>query len=258
MKQNFRLLLENLNILDTVTKDFYYDIDIYGYELKVYYQEFRLSTTEKIEFNEFSLIDKTEIGDYGFIIEDEYSETSTIHKGQAGTTFIIDSISPISYSDEVNLNFLIKGNPQDIEIIAFGRKLYVEISASGCLKNISFWKDSLYISYVLFKSSNILSSFMHLFIGIEGMLREYTNNYKGSIHNIYKDYTNKELPNYLNAYRNIRNQVLHGNENIAHFLTEEDIGILIKSIDKLLHEKKSLSLKNSTTAIEKGLQLNKY
>ena len=259
MEEKFKDLLWLLDVLETKSKTHTFDIDIHGYEKSTYYHEFRMRWSEKLKFSDLLFIDEVTFQPiYGFLTEEGKSEEdSIVINEQHGTKILIDSIAMEPFGDNINYNLIIKGEPANIDIIADTFPLQVKLEVTGCLNTISFWKQSSYLSYLLFKGNNVLSSFMHLFITFEGLIRDYTSNTTtSSIHKVFKNYTGQELPEYLDAYRKIRNQVMHGNENMASNLTADDLIILIETIESLENNRTAITLSETTLAIDEGLLLS--
>lgn len=259
IKEKYKNLVFQLDALQKVGKIHKFNLDIHGYEKYTSYPEFRLIWGEKLEFPNLLFIDEIEHFSYGFHIEDEqYDETSELIKGQYGSELGIESVTFEPFKNYINYNFNIKGEPKDIDIIAESHPFIVELVATGCPKTSPFWKQSLYQSYLMYKGNNITSSFMNLFFAFEGLLRFHTSfsTPPQSIHKIYKNYTTQDLPLYLDAYRKIRNQVSHGNENIASKLTVEDLEILIDTIQSLEEGETPIGITEYTTlAISEGMLL---
>ncbi|MDR2993607.1 MAG: hypothetical protein LBV11_07225 [Bacillus cereus] len=259
LSEKFKNSLSLLGVLEEVKTTHDFRIDIHGYERQKYYPEFRLPWAEKMRFYNLLFIDEVEHAPrYGFFVgEDQYNDESELISGQNSSGLTIESITIEPFNYYINYNFVINGKPEDIAVIADENRFFVELTVTGCLNTVPFWKQSLYLSYLMFKGNNILSSFMHLFITFEGLIRYHTSNTTTSnIHRVYQNYTNQSLPDYLNAYRKIRNQVMHGNENIASKLTIEDLEILLDTIDSLEENRTSVILTENTQAIDEGLRLN--
>jgi len=258
VSKKFKDLLYLLDVLERVEKVHEFYLDIHGYERYTNYPDFRLKWREKMKFSNLSYIDEVEYSPgYGFLVDEEnYNEESSLMDGQNQTRLSIESITIEPFNYYINYNFVINGDPQDIDVMADGRPFIVKLRITGCLNTAPFWKESLYLSYLLFKGNNILSSFMHLFITFEGLIRYHTGDTTTpSIHTVYKNYTRENLPDYLNAYRKIRNQVMHGNENVASQLALEDLEILLDTIESLEENKTSVTLTENTIAIDEGLLL---
>ncbi|HDR7500783.1 hypothetical protein CN539_22090 [Bacillus toyonensis] len=231
MEVGFRNILVDMDIYSVEISPLYLDVDIYGYEQHVYYQEFRLLDYPEIEFEGFSLIDLVKYGEYGFIEDDEYTYDSWICTDPGLTKFSIESIIVEPFKKEVTFVYLIKGEPDDIANLAFGRKLYVELYIGGCRDEILFWQQSMYLSYLTYKNNNILGSFMHLFIAFEGMLRYLTKDTKTpDLKTVYRACTSHELPKYINRLKKLRNKIMHGNENALSQLSEADLEALLGEI----------------------------
>jgi hypothetical protein len=258
LSKKFKELLSLLDVLETVEKVHKFYMYIYGYEKFIRYNDFRFKWTEKMKLSNLLFIDEVECTPrYGFLVEEEeYNIESVLSTGQNYTNLTIESITIEPFNYYINYNFVIDGEPIDIDIIADTNPFVAELRITGCLNTAPFWKQSLYLSYLLFKGNNILSSFMHLFITFEGLIKYHTSDTTTtSIHTVYKNYTSQNLTNYLNAYRKIRNQVMHGNENVASKLTIKDLEILIDTIENLEVNKTSVTLTENTLAINEGLLL---
>lgn len=257
--EKYKDLVLILGVLEKVNKVRTINLDIHSYEKNKYYQEFSFGVGEKMDFPNLLFVDEVEHSPkYGFHIEDgQYDENSELIKGQGSSNIAIESITLEPFKHYINYNFIIKGEPKDIDVIAEYNPFIVELTVTGCLNTSPFWKQSLYLSYLMYKGNNILSSFMHLFITFEGLIRFHTSysTPPQSIHQVYKNYTTQELPSYLNAYRKIRNQVMHGNENIASKLTVKDLEILIDTIKSLETSKTPISISENTLAINEGMLL---
>lgn len=259
VSKKFTELLSLLDVLETVEHTHKFYMDIYGYKKHIHYNEFRLKWTEKVKFSNLLFIDEIECApSYGFLVEEnEYNDESVLSTGQNHTQLTIESITIEHFQHCINYNFIIDGEPKDIDIIADSNPFVAELIVTGCLNTAPFWKQSLYLGYLLFKADNILSSFMHLFITFEGLIRYHTSDTTtSSIHAVYKNYTGQNMSNYLNAYRKIRNQVMHGNENMASKLTIKDLEILIDTIKNLEVNKTSVNLTENTLAINEALLLS--
>lgn len=258
LAKKFINVLSLLDVLETVEKTHEFHIDIHGYEKHTHYSDFRLHWTETITLPHLLFIDEVEFAPfYGFLIA-EYEDRGERHlvTEQNNTRLTLESIKMEPFSDEIDYHFTIYGEPKDISMMADSEIFVVDLNITGCLQTAPFWKQSLYLSYLLYKGDNILSSFMHLFITFEGLIRYHTNDTTTpSIHRVYKNYTDERMSDYLNAYRNIRNQVMHGNENIASKLTHKDLDILIDTIEQLEVNKTSISVRKNTEAIDEGLRL---
>ncbi|MGA5662672.1 hypothetical protein ACPCZR_24665 [Bacillus bombysepticus] len=257
LTKEFREVLSLLDVLETKTITHKFYLDIHGYLKHVRYPEFRMNHYEKLKFGDLLFIDEIDYGEdyganYGFVIEESDDDLIT---EQNFSKIEIEYVKAEPFTDYIHYGFVIEGEPEDIDVIADGNPFQVDLNIIGCLNTAPFWKQSLYLSYLMFKGNNILSSFMHIFITFEGLLRDHTSNTTSSIHRVYNIYTGDNLPNYLDAYRKIRNQVMHGNENIASELTMEDLKILIKTITELESNQRSYNLIYTTPAIDEGLLL---
>ena len=92
MEEKFKDILTDMDIYMYKNLPLYLDVDIHGYETRIYYQEFRLLDYPNIDFENFSLVDKVEYGTYGFIEGDEYSHDSWICTDTNFAEFSIESI----------------------------------------------------------------------------------------------------------------------------------------------------------------------
>lgn len=254
----FKQVLSLLEVLKKVEKEHKFHIDTYGYEKYIYYPEFRFKCREEVKFPNLLFIDEIEhVISYGFSIEDgQYNESVNLITGQQGTNIEIESVTSEPFNHYIDYNFIIKGEPEYIDDISGSNPFVAELTITGCLNTSPFWKQSLYLSYLFYKENNILTSFMHLFITFEGLIRLESSNNREGLHMVYKNYTNQTLPDYLDAYRKIRNQVMHGNENIAFQLTSDDLEILIDTILSLKLNKTSVSISENTLAINQGVLLS--
>ncbi|MCC0761154.1 MULTISPECIES: hypothetical protein [Bacillus] len=234
MEEKFKDILTEMDIYIYENLPLYLDVDIHGYETRIYYQEFRLLDYPDIDFENFSLVDKVEYGTYGFIEEEEYSYDIGIHTDTNLAEFSIESIIVEPFKKEATFIYLIKGEPDDIANLAFNGKLYVELYIGGCRDEILFWQQSMYLSYLTYKNNNLLGSFMHLFIAFEGLLRYLTKDTKTmDLNEVYKACTSDELPKHINKYKKLRNKIMHGNENTLSQLSKEDLEVLLEEIQYL-------------------------
>lgn len=253
LKVNYESLLSQLNVLKEIKREHKFNIDTHGYDKNTNYAEFKFQHSEKIEISDFFFIDEVQHSYYGFLVyEAPYSDSSELIDGQDNTTIEIESVTLEPFKNTIIYNFIIKGLPRNIDLISQNNPFIVGLTLTGCLRHSPYWQQSLYLSYLMYKQGNILSSFMHLFITFEGLLRSYPENQDGdfpSLHDAYYIYTNQQLPEYLNVYRTIRNQVMHGNENIASKLTFEDLGNLINTIQNLLFDETPVCVYKNTKVL---------
>lgn len=237
MEEKFKDILTDMDIYMYKNLPLYLDVDIHGYETRIYYQEFRLLDYPNIDFENFSLVDKVEYGTYGFIEGDEYSHDSWICTDTNFAEFSIESIIVEPFKKEATFIYLIKGEPDDIANLALNGKLYIELYIGGCRDEILFWQQSMYLSYLMYKNNNILGSFMHLFIAFEGLLRHLTKDtVTMDLRKVYEACTSHKLPKHINRYKKLRNKIMHGNENMLSQLSEGDLEALLDEIQYLYND----------------------
>lgn len=230
----FEKTLSKLNIYRKETLSVYLDVDIHGYEKNTYYQEFRLIDWQSINFYDFSMLDSIEVSDYGFVEVEEYNEDSWIITDTDTATFTIESTIVEPFTKKVAFVYLISGEPSEIDYIAFGRKLYIELFIKGCKEDALFWESSAYISYLMYKNKNYVGSFMHLFIAFEGVLRYLTGDTDtNNLEKVYKDYTGEKFSSEMKKYKKIRNTIMHGNEEKEVEIDEEVLSQILNEIEEL-------------------------
>ncbi|MFU8648181.1 hypothetical protein ACNA06_12790 [Lysinibacillus sp. RSDA_15] len=230
----FENTLNELNIYIEKALSVYLDVDIHGYEKNTYYQEFRLIDWQSINFFDFSMLDKIEVSWYGFIEDEEYTEDSWVITEGDTATFSIESTIVEPFTKEVAFVYLINGEPSEIDYIAFGRRLYIELFVKGCKENALFWESSAYISYLMYKNKNYVGSFMHLFIAFEGILRFLTEDTDTiNLEKVYKNYTGENFSSQIKKYKKIRNTIMHGNEGQGLEIDEEVLLQLLEEIKEL-------------------------
>lgn len=260
MSKQFENALNNLEIIENDRIQLRLNADIYGYLKKTHYLEFKQIISKKLNLNNYIYLHKIELSsNYGYInFEEEVDEPSSypFFRGQNSTHFSIEDIIVDPYTSNANFILVIEGEPEDIAVAAETMELFVELDVMGCSSSIPFWKQSMYSGYLMFKNNNFLGSFMHLIIAFEGLLRSSTDNENESIHRIYKTYTSTRLPEYLDAYRELRNKVMHGNENIAKELTETDIELLVETIENLYLNKSVVNKVPNTVALRNIMSLS--
>lgn len=251
--EKFVDLLTELEILKSIEKVCRFNVDVYGYEKHVHYTEFRLRHFQEDVEHDFSFVDEVQfLNDYGFVIDED---ASTKVLGQHRTELSIKSVTFDYSNDDLIFDFIIEGLPVDIDTIADTNPFEVELNIIGCLNDEMFWKQSLYLSYLMYKRHNLISCFMHLFIAFEGLIRHEITDTRSNVRQIFENYTGNELPEYLDAYRKIRNTVMHGNENIASLLNDDDISILLTVIDRLRVKECVPSIVDYTWAMDEGVKL---
>lgn len=255
MSKYFENALNNLKIIEHDRIQLRFNAYIHGYTTKIHYPEFRQIISQKLDLDNYIHLHGIVLSpNYGYIdYQEEWYESNTysLFTGQNSTHFSIEDVIVDPYTNNVNFVLLIEGEPEDIAIAAENMELLVELYIVGCPSSVPFWKQSMYSGYLMFKNNNFISSFMHLIIAFEGLLRSLTNNSDDSIHKIYKQYTSNDLPNYLNTYRNLRNKIMHGNENTAKKLTKTDIKNLVQIIESLYLNKPLAKTISSTVVLNK-------
>lgn len=234
LEEVFKNTLSELNIYKKKALSLNLDVDIHGYEKNTYYQEFRLIDWQNINFLDFSMLDKIEVSRYGFVEDGEYTEDSWLITGSDISKFSIESTIVEPFTKEVAFVYLINGEPSEIDHIAFGRSLYVELYVKGCKEDALFWESSAYISYLMYKSKNYVGSFMHLFIAFEGVLRFLTGDTDTiELEKVYKSYTGKKFSSQIKKFKKLRNAIMHGNDGRELEIDEEVLSQLIGEIKEL-------------------------
>lgn len=128
--EKYKELLFQLDILSSSERKHKFHVDVSGYEKFLHYPEFRFRDYLEYPIDNFIHIDKIDYSpNYGFLIDDEKV------KGQANSTIKIESITPDPFEEIIVYDFVISGDPKDIDIITLDFLFEVELIIEGCLKN---------------------------------------------------------------------------------------------------------------------------
>ncbi|MCM3389998.1 hypothetical protein LG296_20820 (plasmid) [Ureibacillus chungkukjangi] len=238
---------------------------IYGTTYGKYEENYILNDmTEIEELSNFIFIDKISASSYGFIeSKDEVSPDQFIKFGKLWTgyegDFKVTNLSVQPFSNRVNLEYCLNNNADEIYQASINHLLYLELEVYGCFKDLNFWRKILYQSYMLYKAGDVTGSFINMFISFESMLREVTDlGEESKLNEIYATYTNsieQLLPKELHAYRLIRNELLHGEDDLARYLVEYDLLLLLMNIRSLYEYKEPY--KGEETKIKKTKAIKK-
>lgn len=251
--RKFYEILEDLDAISQVEIELFSDVDIYGFEPRKFYDEFRMKWFQEFNCDYFSFIEKVECWNYGFVHLEEVSlEDRSVYTGYDNTSFKIEEVKVNPFSNIFEFAFLMKGDITEIHLMANQSSLYLPLRVAGCPKNNEFWKKMLYQSFMLYKAHDLLGCFMNMFIAFEGMLRFNTGDgAEVKLNDVYYNYTGYSLPRYLKAYRNLRNQIMHGNEGEFTKLSKEDLMILLINIHALETNKSIGYPKKDTKVIKR-------
>lgn len=214
------VLIENFKVIDREWITIKFRCDIYGDEKYTYYGEFIQLETYDL-FKKFRFINDVHIFQYGFF--DPQSESLFTENNNASMKIEINSISP--YKGEIEFKLIIKGEPKDISMIAdsFDLQIELQVVGSSLHQYKQFWQESLYSMYHLYQIGNFTGAFMNAFIAFEGYLRSITKDYDTKIALLYRSLMGKKLTDELKEYRDLRNDLMHGNEVNASMIYKDDI-----------------------------------
>lgn len=258
LEEHFVIVLEDIGALQTVEEEICdQNFEIYGYNRDKSYPEFNFNYTVSLDIPVSFLVDTVEPIDYGFLIE----EGGSLVTGQDSAELILKDIIPNTFKGTITMQFVIVGDPKLIDIMT-EHEFVVKLTIRGCSKHELFWKQSLYHSFLLYKEENLLSCFMHLYIAYEGFIKSHvyleesmTGREYPAFWEYYKKYTGeKHLTKELEAFKYIRDQIMHGYENMTSKLTKEDIAILLFNINSLYKDHEPIKFKGKTRAIAAALK----
>lgn len=260
----FYEFLKKLEVINGVTLSHCMQAGVYGTNFGEYEKNYIIDDTTEIEGLEgFMFIDSISVGSYGFIeYKDEveshqFIEVGNLMDGYEGE-LNVSAITAQPFTNRINLEYTINGNGEEIYSLANNYSFYLELNIYGCFKELDFWRKILYQSYMLFKAGDLIGTFINMFISFESMLRNKTGlgeAYK--LNEIYKSYTNSndaKLPKELHAYRLIRNELLHGGDDLASYLCEQDLLLLLMNICYLHDFKKPFEEVEKTKAIKEAIK----
>lgn len=216
--------LEEIGVLTSKSFEKVFTLYFYGFKSDDYVKDHSFSNQVDFSFYEYNHIHKIAPNIYGFINDSKKTDLNTLDYGNCGNvSYAVKKMIPLMETDEIKIKFIINGEPMYLRNVSENCEWYCSFKVVGCLKNKPDWMQNLYESYVFKKENNMKDCFSKLFIAFEGMLREQLDDEKSSIHQLYKKFTNTHLPDYLNAYREIRNEILHGENTLVKHLRKQDI-----------------------------------
>lgn len=260
----FYYLLKKLEVINKVTLSHCMQAGVYGTNSGEYEKNYIIDDTTEIEGLEgFIFIDSISVGSYGFIeYKDEVESHQFIKVGNLMHGYEgelkVSAITAQPFTNRINLKYIINGNGEEIYSLANNYSFYLELNIYGCFKELDFWRKILYQSYMLFKAGDLIGAFINMFISFESMLRNKTGlgeDYK--LNYVYKSYTNSnddKLPKELHAYRLIRNELLHGEDDLARYLCEDDLLLLLMNIHNLCYFDQPFEETEKTKATKEALK----
>jgi len=212
------VLIANFAAIDRKEMTLNLQCDIHSYE-NVYYQEF--VHLERYNLHRmFSFINTIKILEYGYTQPD----SEELLRDYNGTSMRLGINNINQYKGEIEFKQIIKGEPFDIDMLSQQGKFKIVMEVTGSLHiEKQFWQESLYNMYHLYQIGNFAGAFMNAFIAFEGYLRSIAQDYKSDVWEVYEMVVGEKFTKDLIYYNKLRNQLMHGNENNAKWMDEEEI-----------------------------------
>jgi hypothetical protein len=230
------VLIANFEAIDREYITIRFDIDIHGYEKNTYYQNFIQIEPYDLT-SEFRFIDDVEISEYGFVVP-EWDGLVTTNEN---SSIEIEINSVNGYERKIEFEILINGEPIDISTLAQQFELEITMRVTGfTYRGKQFWQESLFNMYHLYTIGNLTGAFMNAFIAFEGYIRSLTQDYDTKIADLYSKHFNKSFTAEMWKYRDLRNELMHGNENEAHKIKKADIINVLVYLFKAFYYAKKL------------------
>lgn len=218
-KDMLGVLVGNFKAIDREVIIKRFPSDVHGYEKHTYYQDFVHIETCDLS-RQFQFINDAEVNDYGF----HHPEWDSLLTENNNTRMKVEVGNIRHYDREIDFKLIIQGEPKDIDLLSEQGDLEISTTVTGTAHhNKSFWQESLYSMYHLYRIGNFIGAFMNGFIAFEGYLRSVSADYDTKIAKLYKQMTGRKFVQELKEYRDLRNDLMHGNENDAWMIDEEDI-----------------------------------